>query len=126
MSILVVLAVGAAGGLGAVARFVLDGVIRARVRGPYPVGTMTINISGSLLLGLVTGLVIAAVLPTSATLVVGTGFLGGYTTFSTASSETVRLLQAGRTRAALLSGAGTALMSLAAAGLGLAAALLLV
>jgi CrcB protein len=125
VSVVEVLAIGAAGGLGAVARFVLDGVIRARTEGPLPVGTMTINISGSALLGLLTGLVLAAAVPASSALVLGTGFLGGYTTFSTASSETVRLLQAGRTRVAILSGAGTALLSLAGAGLGLWAALLL-
>lgn len=120
MSIAVVLAIGAAGGVGSVARFVLDGVIRARVSSALPVGTMLINISGSLLLGVVTGLVLAAALPPAWTLVCGTGFLGGYTTFSTASSETVRLLQADRPTAALLSGAGTAVTALAAAGAGLA------
>ena len=125
MNFLDVLALGVAGGLGAVARFVLDGVIRSRTRGPLPLGTMTINISGSLLLGFLTGLVLAAAVPASSGAVLGTGFLGGYTTFSTASSETVRLLQAGETRAAILSGAGTALLSLAGAGLGLWVALLL-
>lgn len=123
MSFALVLALGVAGGLGAVARYVFDGVIR--VRGPVPVGTMAVNISGSLLLGLLTGLVLAAVLPPEWTLVVGTGFLGGYTTFSTASSETVRLLQAGRVWPALLSGAGTAVAALAAAGAGLSIGLLL-
>ena len=125
MSVGVVLVLGMAGGLGSVARFLLDGIIRSRVRGHVPVGTMIINISGSLVLGLLTGLVLAAALPPTWTLLAGTGFLGGYTTFSTASSETVRLLQAGRVRAALLSGAGTAVASLAAAGLGLSAGLLL-
>lgn len=125
MSLVDVLALGAAGGLGAVARFVLDGVIRTRARGPLPLGTMTINISGSLLLGLLTGLALAAAMPASSFLIAGTGFLGGYTTFSTASSETVRLLHAGETRAALLAGVGTALISLAGAGTGLGAAFLL-
>lgn len=125
MSVALVLALGAAGGLGSVARFVLDGVIRSHVRGRLPVGTMVVNISGSLLLGLLTGLVLAAALPPAWTIIGGTGFLGGYTTFSTASSETVRLLQAGRTRAAVVSGAGTAVAALAAAGAGLSIGLLL-
>lgn len=120
MSVAVVLALGAAGGLGSVVRFMLDGAIRARRPGPVPVGTMTINISGSFLLGLVAGLVLAAALPPAWTLIGGTGFLGGYTTFSTASSETVRLLQAGRVGAALVSGVGTALAALAAAAVGFA------
>ena len=114
-----VLVLGVAGGLGSVARFLLDGALRARVSSTVPAGTMTVNISGSFLLGLLTGLVLAAALPPAWTLVGGTGFLGGYTTFSTASSETVRLLQAGRVRPAVLSGAGTAAAALAAAGAGL-------
>jgi len=125
VSVALVLALGVAGGLGAVARFVVDGLISSRIRGQVPVGTMAVNISGSLLLGLLAGLVLAAVLPPGWTLVVGTGFLGGYTTFSTASSETVRLLQAGRVWPALLSGAGTAVAALAAAGAGLSIGLLL-
>ncbi|WDF32804.1 fluoride efflux transporter CrcB [Arthrobacter agilis] len=119
MSIALVLVLGGAGGLGAVARFVLDGVIRSRVRTSTPVGTITINVTGSLLLGVLTGLVLAAALPPTWTLVVGTGFLGGYTTFSTASHETVRLLRSGSVRAALASGVGTAVAALIAAGVGL-------
>ncbi|MHA7240074.1 fluoride efflux transporter CrcB [Arthrobacter sp. TMS1-12-1] len=125
MSLALVLALGAAGGLGAVVRFVLDGVIRSVLRGVVPIGTMTVNITGSFLVGLVTALGVAAVLPSEWVLICGTGFLGGYTTFSTASSETVRLLQADRIGAAVLSGAGTALAALAAAALGLSAGLLL-
>ncbi len=78
-----------------------------------------INISGSLILGLLTGLTIAHLLPDTVRLVVGTGFLGGYTTFSTASFETVRLVQERRVPAALLYGLGTLLATTAVAGLGL-------
>ena len=119
MSLAVVLALGAAGGLGAVARFVFDGVIRGSLRVMVPLGTMTVNTTGSFLLGLLTALGMSSVLPPEWILVCGGGFLGGYTTFSTASSETVRLLQANRVGAAVLSGAGTALAALAAAALGL-------
>jgi hypothetical protein len=59
----------------------------------YPVGTTVINVTGSFLLGLLGGLALQHGLPTSWHLVLGTGFLGGYTTFITASVETVRLLQ---------------------------------
>jgi CrcB protein len=119
VSVFDVLVLGAAGGLGAVARFMLEGIITASVRGLVPIGTMTVNISGSLVLGLLTGLVLASALPPSWLVVGGTGFLGGYTTFSTASSETVRLIQAGHTKAAIMSGIGTAVVGLAAAALGL-------
>ena len=119
MSPTVALLVIAAGGLGAVSRFVVDGAIRSRSGSSYPLGTLVINISGSLILGLLTGLTIAHLLPDTGRLVVGTGFLGGYTTFSTASFETVRLVQEGRVSAALLYGLGTLLATTAVAGVGL-------
>jgi CrcB protein len=90
---IITLLVSMAGGLGAVARLVLDGLIRGRHALEYPVGTTLINVSGSFLLGLLGGLALRHALPTSLHLVLGTGFLGGYTTFSAASVETVRLLQ---------------------------------
>ncbi|MGN6762048.1 MAG: fluoride efflux transporter CrcB [Leifsonia sp.] len=119
MTVLLVLAVAAAGGVGAVARLVLDGFLRARVRIAYPLGTTVINVTGSFLLGLVTGLALAHGLPAEWRAVLGTGFLGGYTTFSTASYETVRLAQQRRYRAAFVNGVGMLVLALAAAGLGL-------
>jgi CrcB protein len=119
MTALLVLGVAAAGGVGAVARLVLDGLLRARVRIAYPLGTTVINVTGSFLLGLVTGLALAHGLPAEWRAVLGTGFLGGYTTFSTASYETVRLAQQRRYRAALVNGVGMLVLALAAAGLGL-------
>ena len=119
MSLAVVLLLIAAGGLGAVCRFVVDGVVRSRSGAAFPLGTLVINISGSLVLGLVTGLTVAQLLPDAVRLVVGTGFLGGYTTFSTAGFETVRLVQERRLPAALLYGLGTLVATTAVAGLGL-------
>ena len=104
MTPLLVLAVAAAGGIGAVARLVLDGLLRSRVAINFPLGTTVINVSGSFLLGLVTGLALAHGLPAEWRAILGTGFLGGYTTFSTASYETVRLAQQRRYRAALVNG----------------------
>ncbi|MDQ1576348.1 MAG: fluoride exporter [Microbacteriaceae bacterium] len=112
-------ALSVAGGLGAVVRLVFDGFLRSRVKVAYPLGTTVINVTGSLLLGLVTGLAVTHALPTEWRFVLGTGFLGGYTTFSTASYETVRLAQAGRYAAALANGIGMFMVSLLAAGVGL-------
>ena len=119
MNALTVLAVCLAGGAGAAARLVLDGLIRTRVRATYPVATIVINVTGSLLLGLMAGLAAGQLLPHSVHLIAGTGLLGGYTTFSTASFETVRLLQEGRVLAGVLYGLGSLVVTTAVAGLGL-------
>jgi CrcB protein len=125
MNPLTVLFLGLAGGLGAGTRFVIDGLVRSRFRTALPVGTIAINVTGSFLLGLVAGAVIVHAAPPELQLIAGTGFLGGYTTFSTASFETVRLIQSRRAGLALLNGIGTAVVAVAAAAAGLAAASLL-
>lgn len=117
--LLLVLAVAAAGGIGAAGRLVVDGFVKSRVTIPFPLGTTIINISGSFLLGLVTGLATSALLAPEWRAVIGVGLLGGYTTFSTASFETVRLAQEGRYRAAAVNSVGMLLGALLAAGLGL-------
>ena len=119
MTAVLVLLLVVAGGLGAVARFVVDGVVRTRFAVAFPLGTVLINLTGSFVLGLLTGLTLAHVLPDAVRLVAGTGFLGGYTTFSTATFETVRLVQERRIAAALLNGLGTLMATTVVAGLGL-------
>src|SRR5690606_8294537 len=97
-----------------------------RVRGSsFPYGTFIVNVSGSVLIGLLAGVFVG--LPAGASevshqvaVVVGVGLLGGYTTFSSASYETVRLLQRGRVGAVLVHGVGQLVLTVAAAGLGFA------
>ena len=112
-----VLLVSAAGGVGAVARFLLDTLTR-RLTTRFPLGTLLINTTGSLLLGLVTGLA-GGPLVGRLQVVLGTGFLGGYTTFSAASVDTVRLVQDRRRIAAAAYAIGMLALSslLAATGL---------
>jgi CrcB protein len=112
------LLVSVAGGLGAVLRFVLDAAVRARFS-RYPLGTLLINLSGSLLLGLLAGVALSDPGLERWHVVLGTGFLGGYTTFSTASFEAVTLLREGRPAAAAVHAGGMLLGSVALAGLGL-------
>lgn len=125
MTPLVFLALSVAGGVGAATRLLLDGVIRARTTGRYPIGTTVINVSGSLALGLLAGLGAQHLLPEAWHLTLGTGFLGGYTTFSTASFETVRLVQTRRPLAALVNSLGMLLGAVAAAAVGYAVGLAL-
>jgi CrcB protein len=113
------LLVCAAGGLGAATRLVLDGLIRARTRSTYPVATTIINLTGSLLLGLLTGLAPGHLPPEQWRIIAGAGLLGGYTTFSTASFENVSLLEEGRYLAAAINGLGTLLICTCAAAAGL-------
>ena len=84
---LVLVLLALAGGVGAACRLVLDGVIRSRTSGALPWGTILINVTGSFLLGVLTGLAGHHLLPSDLQAVLGTGFLGGYTTFSTAIAE---------------------------------------
>lgn len=111
------LLVSAAGGVGAVARFLLDTLTR-RLTTRFPLGTLLINTTGSLLLGLVTGLA-GGPLAGRLHVVLGTGFLGGYTTFSTASVETVRLVRERRRMTAAAYGIGMLALSVVLATAGL-------
>jgi CrcB protein len=117
------LLVAVAGGLGAAARFVVDGAVRARTPGSaFPWATVLVNVSGSLVIGLATGVLLGAGEPASLEpwrLGVATGFCGGYTTFSTAMVETVRLARSGRRRLALANAVGTMALTLAAVGAGI-------
>jgi CrcB protein len=108
-------AVGAAGALGALARYLLGRFIAERANTTFPWGTFAINISGAFLIGLLFAL--AGWLQ----VILATGFLGGYTTFSTMSWEGLQLARGGSTRqSALYLGASVAMGLLAAAlGIGL-------
>ena len=119
MTPLLFLAIAAAGGVGAACRFVLDGLLTSLSEADFPWPTVLINITGSLLLGLITGFAVSGLLPQAWRLVLGTGFLGGYTTFSTASVDTVRLLRQRRWAAGMVHGLGTLVIAVGAAGFGL-------
>ena len=119
MNLLTFAALSAAGGVGAAARLLLDGFVRDRFRGVFPLGTLLINVSGAFMLGLITALTPDSLLADSWRLIIGTGLLGGYTTFSTASFETVRLVQQRRYGTAALNGFGMLILAVGAALLGL-------
>ena len=112
------LVIALCGGLGAAARFVIDGLARGRGTQVLPVGTILINVSGSGLLGLLSGAVLFHSLSPTVYAALGVGFCGGYTTFSTAMVETVRLVQSGDYRRATVNALGSLLLALGAAALG--------
>jgi fluoride exporter len=117
MSLSLFLVVAAGGFVGAPSRYLLDRSISSRIESELPWGTFAINMTGSFLLGLLTGLTLAGHLSDIGKALIGTGFCGAYTTFSTFTFETVRLLEDGR----LVEAAGNVLVSVVV-GLGAAAA----
>ncbi|MEA5055475.1 MAG: fluoride efflux transporter CrcB [Propionicimonas sp.] len=114
-----VLLVAVLGGCGAVARFLVDRLVSRHTPGArVPLGTIVINLTGAFLLGLITGWWAAHAGDPTVRLVLGTGFLGGYTTFSTASVEGGRLVGGRDLRGAVLHSGGMLVVSVAAAALG--------
>ena len=107
------------GGLGAVLRFATDGMVRTALGRNFPWGTLIINVAGSFFLGLLTGLVLRNEASSNLLLIVGTGFCGGFTTFSTVMFEAVRLIEERRYNAIMLQIFGTAILSFSAAAIGL-------
>jgi CrcB protein len=111
--------------VGAPSRYVIDRAITNRFASDLPWGTFVINMTGSLLLGVLTGLSLGHHLPAVPRALLATGFCGAYTTFSTFTFETVRLIEEGQ----LVDAAGTVVASvavgLAAAAAGLAIGLAL-
>jgi CrcB protein len=112
--------VAVAGALGALARYGLGGLIANRNSGSFPLETLVINVSGSLVLGFVFVLLTERFLPhpalrTSLTV----GFLGAYTTFSTFSLETLRLIEDGAVGLAVLNVVASVVAGLVAVYLGI-------
>ncbi len=112
--------VGLAGALGALARYVLGRFIAERAGSLFPFGTFLINVTGAFVIGLLFAFTGRKLINPSVQGVLATGFLGGYTTFSTMSWEGVQLARGGSTRFSLLYFAGNVAFGLLAATLGLA------
>jgi fluoride exporter len=108
------IAVGALGGCGGIARFLLDALVSERVAGRFPAGTLAVNLSGSALLGLLAGLALTG----DALLLAGGGLLGSYTTFSTWMLESHRLGEDGHWRGLAVNLAGSLALGLAGVALG--------
>lgn len=106
-----------AGGVGAGIRYVIDVVLTRGRSDAFPIGILVVNVTGSALLGLLTGL--GTVIGADVLAVLGIGLLGGYTTFSTVSVETVRLARRGRRDWAVVNLFGTLAAAVVAAAIGM-------
>lgn len=120
MSTGALLLIAAGGGLGAAARFLVDRAVTRRARSGVPWGILLVNATGALAAGFLLGLAQSAVLDAPWPAILTAGLLGGYTTFSTAMVDTVRLLERRRWRAALLNGGGMLVATVGLAALGVA------
>ncbi|MFD8480373.1 fluoride efflux transporter CrcB [Kitasatospora sp. NPDC059673] len=112
--------VGAA--VGAPLRYLTDRAVQARHDTVFPWGTFAVNVSGSLVLGLLTGAVAAGAASSQLQLLLGTGFCGALTTYSTFSYETLRLAESGARLYAAMNAAGSVVAGLGAAFAGWAIA----
>jgi len=112
--VLLWLGVALAGGAGAVARFLLSDFVAARSEGWFPSGTLAVNLSGTVVLGLLAG----AALHGDALTLLGGGLIGSYTTFSTWMLDSERLAEHHSDRALAVNLAGSLLLGLAAVALG--------
>ncbi|MGN6257800.1 MAG: fluoride efflux transporter CrcB [Solirubrobacterales bacterium] len=114
MSWIVWVGVALLGGCGALARFGLTLLVADRLHPHFPAGTLAVNVSGAFLLGLLAG----AAVEGDARLLLGTGAIGAYTTFSTWMIETQRIEEAGKRRIAITNIVLSIVLGLSAAALG--------
>jgi CrcB protein len=114
MTPVVVLGIGLVGGLGAIARFLVDGAVAGRLGREFPYGTLAVNLTGAFALGVLVG----AALDRDAYRIAATGLLGAYTTFSTWAFESHRLGEDGRLRVGALNFAVSLVLGVAAAWAG--------
>jgi fluoride exporter len=113
-----------AGAIGAPLRYVIDGAVGRRAQSLFPFGTFVVNMSGSFVLGIVSGLVIYHAFPADGRLVIGVGLIGAYTTFSTFTFETASLMERREVRLAAWNIGGSVVVGALAAAAGLALAAL--
>jgi CrcB protein len=107
-------AAAALGGLGAILRFVLDGAVATRAGRDFPYGTLAVNITGAVLLGLMVGLAVHG----DEAVLIGTATIGSYTTFSTWMLETQRLVEEGEVANAFANASVSLALGIAAVALG--------
>jgi fluoride exporter len=121
---MLVVGVALAGAVGAPLRYLVDRFVQGRTPWVFPLGTFVINVSGSLLLGVIAGLALYHSFPSTPTAILGSGFCGGYTTFSTFTYGTLALAEERDYGAAVSNVLLSSIVPALAAGAGLALAAL--
>ena len=102
------------GGCGSVLRFVVDGAVGSRLGKGFPFGTLVVNVSGAMILGLIAGLALDG----NEALLAGTAAVGSYTTFSTWMLETQRLAEERQNRSAAINVVASLVLGVTAAAVG--------
>jgi CrcB protein len=110
----VLLGIGLLGGVGSIVRFMLDGAVAGRLGRSFPWGTLVVNLSGALLLGLLASATVGA----DAFRLAATGLLGSFTTFSTWALESHRLGEDGQLRLGVVNFVVSLVLGIAAAWTG--------
>ena len=115
----IILLIGAGSFIGGVCRYLLTHYIQAKSVTPFPLATLAVNIIGCFLIGAVFALIAKGNIPGEWRLFLTTGILGGFTTFSAFSLETVYMLQTDQYMQALLYIGASLLLGLLATGIGM-------
>jgi CrcB protein len=121
---MLVAGIALAGAVGAPLRYLVDRFVQGQTRRIFPLGTFVVNVSGSFALGVISGLALYHAFPHTPTTILGSGFCGGYTTFSTFTYETLALAEDRAYGAAVSNVLSSAVVPALAAGAGLALAAL--
>lgn len=123
MTLWLIAAAALAGGFGAGLRYLVDVLVVGARPSRFPLGILIVNVTGSFALGVLTGIG-ASIVGAETASIVGIGLLGGYTTFSTVSVESVLMVQSGEARRGWLNVVGTLVLGVAAATVGVSIGLL--
>lgn len=113
-----ILAVGIGGFFGSIFRYLISHYVNIRAQSTFPFGTLTVNVVGSFLIGIIIAAALEGNLNKSMRLLLATGFCGGFTTFSSFSYEFFSLLQHEEMGLAFLYAASSFVLGLAFVWLG--------
>ena len=110
--------IGLGGAIGTLLRYIMGGLDYRFSNGVFPISTLVVNVTGSLAIGFLWGIVDRFAIPPNVRLFIFIGVLGGYTTFSTFSLETFNLMRDGEYRIAIINMVFSVVLSVGAVFVG--------